>query len=153
MVTAKNIITESKKLLNVPFCHFGRSVLGLDCSGLIWLSHTRAGLYMPRTDDSYNAFWWRDISQKERLYNGFLNAANFELSDELVIGGLVLFRIYGKHVPINHCGIIINEDEFIHAKCGIKRRINRISLDSLKPGYYKRIACFMKHKEVDYSVV
>lgn len=152
MPTANRIITEAKKCLNIPFCHFGRSNIGVDCAGLIWLAYTRCGIEMVRVDRAYGPFWWRDPSQGERLLNGLKNEWGFEICDSPVVGGLVLFRLYGKNVPANHCGITLNQSEFIHAKCGIgKRKVNRVSIDNLYPGYYKRLACFMKHREINYE--
>lgn len=149
MINSKQIISESKKLLNVPFCHYGRSVIGLDCAGLIWLIHNRLGLNYPRVDYHYGPMWWRDRSQGERLLEGFLKS-EFEFYDNPVVGGIVLFRLYGKNVAINHCGIVINEDEFIHAKCGCGARINKVTIDYLKPNYIKRCAGYMINKKVEY---
>jgi cell wall-associated NlpC family hydrolase len=151
MTIAQRIVVEAKKLINTPFCHFGRSSIGLDCSGLIWLTHTRSGIEMPRTDDRYSPYWWRDSHQGERILNAFQNTAGFEICDQPVIGGLVMFRLYGKHVPINHCGILVDNENFIHAKCGIGYKVNKVTMDLLSAGYRKRIACYMKHKDIDYG--
>ena len=149
-IKANKIIAQAKKFLNVPFCHYGRSTIGLDCSGLIWIAHHRSNVHFARTDYNYNARWWQDSSQGERIIKG-LEFAGFELCDDLMVGGIVLFRIYGKHVPVNHCGILINEHQFIHTKCGIRKMGNKVSIDALKPGYLKRLGGWMKHKDVDYE--
>lgn len=151
MINYKDIITEAKKILNVPFCHFGRSRLGLDCAGVVYITHNRCGMNLQSIDQPYDPFWWKKTSQGERILNGFINTWKFEYSDEPVIGGLILFRIYGKNVPVNHCGILINENEFIHAKCGIGRKINKVVIEDLNYGYGKRIACYMKHGNIDYG--
>lgn len=150
MVRAKQIITEAKKLIGVPFCHFGRSTLGIDCSGLVWMVHHRCGIDFPRSDRPYNALWWRN-SKEERILNGFQKCWKFELVDRPIVGGLVLFRIFGKNVPINHCGILINEHQFIHAKCGIGHKINKTCPDNLESGYSKRIAGYMIRRDICYD--
>ena len=152
LVKAKQIVIEAKKLINVPFCNYGRTTLGLDCSGLIWLVFHRCGIDFPRLHgEKYSPFWWRDPSQGERLLDAFL-LFGFEICDEPVIGGIVLFRLFGDNVPVNHCGILINEDHMIHAKCSFGGRKNKkVSPDCLIPGYIKRLAYYLKHKDVDYG--
>lgn len=153
MIKAQRIITEAKRLLNTPFCHFGRSAIGIDCSGLIWLSHTRSGMVLKRVDRHYHATWWKDPGQGERLFNGFQNEWNFNLIDKPIIGSVVLFRIYGRNVPINHCGILINEDQFIHSKSSISRRNkSKTTIDNLHPSYVKFVVGFMVHKDIDYGI-
>jgi cell wall-associated NlpC family hydrolase len=151
MIKARRIIIEAKKFLNAPFSHCGRSAIGLDCSGLLWIAHYRCGLKLKKIDKYYSINWYKDPSQGERIINGFMNEWGFEISDIPIVGGLILFRIFGENSPVSHCGLLINENEFIHAKYGYCTKFNRVSIDSIQPKYIKRIACYMKHREVDYG--
>ena len=151
MVKVERTITEARKMLNVPFCHYGRTTLGLDCLGLLWIVYTRCGLRnLPRTDAPYGPYWWLNSSQEERLLNSLINIAGFEITEEPVVGCLVTFRLYKRKVPINHCGILVSEDSFIHAKAG-RSRLAKVSIDNLKPGYIKRFAHYLKHGDIDYG--
>lgn len=151
-IKSEQLIIEAKKLINVPFCHFGRSTLGVDCSGLLWLVHHRCGLELKRMDYTYHPLWWRDPAQGERMVNGLINVGGYDFCDEPIIGGLVLFRLYSKKAAINHCGILINNESFIHAKCGIGNKINKVTIDKLEYGYNKRIAGYMKCNAVIYDI-
>lgn len=150
MIESNRIITEAKKLIGTPFCHYGRTTLGLDCSGLIWLSHYRSGMDLPRVDSHYYPLWWRDSHQGERLVEGFKNTWKFEFCEEPVYGGLVLFRIWGKRYAISHCGVILDDDKFIHAKSSLNKKQSRVTVECFSQGYKRLIAGFMNHKEVDY---
>ena len=47
----RNITETALQFLNVPYRYAGRSMLGIDCSGLVQLSLMRAGLTCPRDSD------------------------------------------------------------------------------------------------------
>jgi cell wall-associated NlpC family hydrolase len=151
MIESSRIITEAKKLVGIPFCHYGRTTLGLDCSGLIWLSHTRSGMNLPRVDSHYYPLWWRDKHQGERLVEGLINTWKFELCEEPVQSGLVLFRIWGRKYPIHHCGILLDDDKFIHAKSTLGKGSSKVTIECLSQGYKRLIAGYMMHREINYN--
>lgn len=150
MITKQElIIREAQKLLNTPFHNHGRSTLGIDCAGLVILSYRRAKVIdIIKNDFNYNPFWWRTIKE-ELLLNG-LKANDFiEIDSEPQIADIVTFRLYRSDVPVNHCGIMINSENFISAKCGIKRRDRLVGINSLKPIYTKnnRLQGFYRYKD------
>jgi len=150
---SERIVQETKKLIGIPFCHYGRSTIGLDCLGLVYLSHSRAGLSLVRNDGlSYPPTWWKDKKyQGERLLNGLTNFGGFEIVSDYLKGCLITFRLFGKDVPVNHVGIMINENQFIHASSSRIRRLRGVHLEDLhSSGYYKRFAYFLKHKDIKY---
>ena len=152
MVTSKQIILEANRLINTPFRHFGRSSSGIDCSGLVWIVHQRSGIDLPKSDGNSYDIMWSKRSKEERLLNSFQEFGRFELCDKPVIGGLILFRIFGKNYPINHCGILFGDNRFIHASCGIGNRINKTKTEEIyTTGYRKRIAGYMIQKDVCYG--
>lgn len=147
---SKRIIQETKKLIGIPFCHYGRSTLGLDCSGLLYLSHHRAGFSIPRNDgQSYPVTWWKDKRQGERFLDMLFNLG-FEIADDIKPGYLVTFRLFSKNAPVNHCGIMLNQEEFIHANASRIKRFSYVRKEALQPSYIKRLAYFLKNKDISY---
>ena len=145
----ERIVVEVKKFLGVPFHHSGRSTLGIDCAGLLYLSYCRAGIELPKGDGrSYTVGWWKS-SKEERLKNALINCGFIELSDNKLLdkGDIVLFKLYGKNYPAHHNGIMINSEFFIHAKCGWKSRDKFVAPDSLYPHYIKRLDCVLRYKD------
>lgn len=153
MLNVERTIVEAKKLLNVPFRHYGRTTLGLDCLGFLWLVYTRAGFgEYPRIDFKYDPLWWTSKAHGERLLNAFIDVAGFEITDKPVRGCLVTFRLYVKDPPVNHCGIYLNEDTLIHACSSHKPRKNKVIIDNLRPYIRKKyLAYYLIHKDICYE--
>ena len=144
------ITVEARKLLNAPFCHNGNGKYGIDCLGLCWRAYKEAGfINFPRTDgQSYKLDWWRH-TQKERLIDKLMDVG-FEFTDNPQKGDLIVFRLF-KNNPMQHCGIYINELEFIHAKCGFVNNMNKVKRDSFRSSDLirkKREHKFMVYKEL-----
>ena len=90
------MVENAKKLLNAPYLWGGRTVMGIDCSGLVQVCARLAGLLLPR-DAS------QQIECGELVY--FL--------PETQPGDLAFF---GEDCgPITHVGIIMGDDQIIHA--------------------------------------
>ena len=89
------LLENTKKLLNAPYLWGGRTVMGIDCSGLIQVCARMAGLILPR-----------DASQQvkcgELVY--FLQ--------ETLPGDLAFFGDEDGH--ITHVGIIMGNEQIIH---------------------------------------
>lgn len=148
----EKIVQNARKFIGTPFRHSGRSTLGIDCVGLLYMAYNRAGIELPKNDGrSYTIGWWKQTNAEERIFNalvncGFLPLLNNELPDK---GDVPLFRLFGKNYPAHHSGIMINEEYFIHAKCGWKNKDSRVGFDSLYSGYTDkdRLAWIMRYKE------
>jgi cell wall-associated NlpC family hydrolase len=146
------IVQNARKFIGTPFRHSGRSTLGIDCAGLLYLSYSRAGIELPKSDGMpYTVAWWKQTGAKERLLNallgcGFRILSNNELYDK---ADIVLFKLYGNHYPAHHSGIMIDDKYFIHAKCGWKSRDKRVSFDSLESSYSKKLAYILRYREFD----
>lgn len=111
-VTPDRVITEAYKFLNVPFCHRGRSVLGLDCLGLVIVSFRKCGIIIPNDDGlAYRPNWWRN--KEERLH---IHLLKYGFEEVLVPqrGDVITFRIFGVSYPAHHCGICLSENKIIH---------------------------------------
>jgi cell wall-associated NlpC family hydrolase len=143
-IAPDRIITEAKKFLNVPFYHRGRSVLGLDCLGLILVSFRKCGIVIPSDDGLiYYPTWWRN--QEDRLHN-HLRKYDFEEVETPRMGDIATFKFLGKQYPAHHCGILVSDDTMIHV-CGLgtvwqrRCRIERIP-DSFK----RRFGAYFRYK-------
>jgi len=144
------VVQNARKFIGTPFRHSGRSTLGIDCAGLLYMAYNRAGIFIPKNDGKeYSVQWWKHIDSEERLYNalvgcGFRFLSDDELPDK---GDIPLFRLYGDHYPAHHSGIMIDQEYFVHAKCGWKEKDKKVGLGSLHPSYIDKLAWMMRYKE------
>ena len=95
------LINTAMSYINVPYLWGGKSVLGIDCSGLVQTVYSIAGFSLPR-----------DASQQVQ------HGRPIESLAEAVIGDLAFFGdAKGK---ITHVGILKNNTEVIHASGWVK---------------------------------
>ena len=143
------IIIEAKKLINAPFCHSGRSTLGIDCFGLFYLSYSRSGFQFDNGDGRYNSKGWWQRTDEERLRNYFLERDFIKLTENQLPdkADICLFKLFGKNYPAHHMGIMLNSESFIHAKCGWASKDKRVGMDCLYPSYIKRLDFILRYKD------
>ncbi len=105
-----NISKDAHQYIGVPYKWGGTSSNGFDCSGLTRAVYRLNGLNLPRTS-------------REQF-----NTGNFVLKKNLKVGDLVFFTTNnGKQ--INHVGIYIGNNQFIHAP-GKGKKVKKANLDS-----------------------
>jgi cell wall-associated NlpC family hydrolase len=146
----ERIVQNAKKFIGTPFRHSGRSTLGIDCAGLLYMTLNRSGIEVPKSDGKeYTAAWWKHYGAEERLYNICIASGFKPLPDDVLPdkGDIALFRLFGENYPAHHSGIMISEDYFVHAKCGWKSHDKRVGFDSLYPSYIKKLVWMMRYKE------
>lgn len=97
--TLDTIIHNAKQFLDTPYLWGGRTKQGVDCSGLVQIAFSIAGLHIPR--DSYQQF-----------YVGKLTATRWHTAG-LRRGDTLYFL--GDDGKIRHTGIYLGEDRFLHA--------------------------------------
>ena len=102
---ARRIVAEARGFLGAPYRLGGAEPAGMDCSGLVSLVFSRAGVATPRTA----------LAQQQA-------ALHIEL-DELQPGDVVFFRL-----PDPHVGVYLGAGEFIHAP-GSGRMVTIARLD------------------------
>jgi len=105
------IITEAVNWLGTPYCYGGESRSCTDCSGYVQQVYLSAGIYLPRT------------AAEQYSYSIQIN------EEESQPGDLIFFKNRKK---INHVGIYIGGNEFIHASSS-----NGVEKQSLNNRYYK----------------
>ena len=102
-----------EKYIGIPYKHLGRSWEGVDCIGLLYLVYRHEfNVVLPLTDEigeEYNCVYEENLDQ--RFNNYLLSIGQFtkipEHCDVLAFGGYDL---------CTHCGILLNDGVFIHAK-------------------------------------
>ena len=87
---AADFVTVAEGFLGVPYLWGGRTVGGIDCSGLVQLACAAAGVFMPR-----------DTDMQERA------AQTFDEASGLRRGDLVFWR--------GHVGIMVDAETLLHA--------------------------------------
>lgn len=116
--TTEAIIAQAEKLLGVPYLWGGMSAKGVDCSGLVRISHIMNGILLPRNAS-------QQIKCGERVP-----------LDQLHRGDLVYFGTPAtddKPMRVTHVGIYLGNNKIIHSS-------HRVRINSLIPGdpdYYE----------------
>ena len=116
--TTEDIIAQAEKLLGVPYLWGGMSAKGVDCSGLVRISHIMNGILLPRNAS-------QQIKCGERVP-----------LDQLQRGDLVYFGTPAtddKPMRVTHVGIYLGNNKIIHSS-------HRVRINSLIPGdpdYYE----------------
>lgn len=96
---ADDMVMTALTLMGTPYKYGGTSPdEGFDCSGLVqYIYRDISAVQLPRTAQEMSALAGRDVSQQE-----------------LTVGDLVFFRLGGGS-RINHVGVYIGENRFVHA--------------------------------------
>lgn len=158
--TTEAIIAEAQKLLGVPYLWGGMSAKGVDCSGLVRISHIMNGIVLPRNASQQincgdripmeiDTQWWeiltspkahqddRKISEHQGDWEDSLKEEMIRRTKDLERGDLVFFGTPatepGKKPRISHVGIYLGDGKIIHSS-------HMVRINSLIPGdedYYE----------------
>jgi len=104
-------VLEALTWLDTPYCHqAAQKGQGADCLGLVRGVHSALLGKPALATPPYNARW--NQQRREEL----LHAAQTYLHpvSQAQPGDVVLFRMR-RTLPITHCGILLDKDQFIHA--------------------------------------
>ncbi|PGS48451.1 C40 family peptidase [Bacillus sp. AFS041924] len=106
----QDLITYSKKFLDVPYVWGGATPSGFDCSGYISYVFKKFGVSLPRTNVA--GYWY--------------NNSNLQTVNNVQPGDLIVFKDTYTYGP-SHMGIVINSNEFIHASSSSGVTISKIN--------------------------
>ncbi len=99
--TGENILHIARQYLNAPYLWGGKSILGIDCSGLVQVVFSICGMQMQR-----------DASQQVE------NGKVIDFISEVQAGDLAFFE--NEEGKIIHVGILLNSHQIIHASGCVK---------------------------------
>lgn len=151
--TTEAIIAQAEKLLGSPYLWGGMSAKGVDCSGLVRISHIMNGILLPRNASQQincgdrvpmeiDTMWWEILTspsapQDDRNTPAMLKDEMLRRTKNLERGDLVFFGTPasepGKKPRITHVGIYLGEGRIIHSS-------HMVRINSLIPGkadYYE----------------
>lgn len=141
--TTEAIITQAEKLLGSPYLWGGMSAKGVDCSGLVRISHIMNGILLPRNASQQincgdrvpmpvNPRFWDDRSDAQAFKEEMLARVQNLQRGDLVFFGTPASEP-GKKPRITHVGIYLGEGRIIHSS-------HMVRINSLIPGeadYYE----------------
>ena len=147
--TTEAIIAQAEKLLGVPYLWGGMSAKGVDCSGLVRISHLMNGILLPRNASQQIKCGDRVAMQVDPSYHedgsrqnpdGSYSEAFIGQMKKRVMnlqrGDLVYFGTPAtddKPMRVTHVGIYLGNNKIIHSS-------HRVRINSLIPGdpdYYE----------------
>lgn len=116
--SVSKVAATAVEYMNVPYLWGGRSIMGVDCSGLVQIVYHMCGLDLPR-----------DASQQALIGNAI------DFVDEALPGDLAFFdNLAGE---IIHVGIIIEPGKILHASGQVKiDKIDHNGIFSQEQGSY-----------------
>ena len=138
--TTEAIIAQAEKLLGVPYLWGGMSAKGVDCSGLVRISHIMNGILLPRNASQQVKCGTEiivprpDIEGKsEAEVKAGYNSRLAETAIKNLQRGDLVFFGNPQTRRITHVGIYIGQGKIIHSS-------HRVRINSLIPGeadYYE----------------
>ena len=139
----EQIIAEALKLEGVPYLWGGMSAKGVDCSGLVRISHLMNGILLPRNASqqihcgdrvqmTIDKGFWNDRSDESALRTEMLaRTADLKRGDLVFFGTPAMEE--GQKDRVTHVGIYLGNGKIIHSSHLV--RIN--SLIPGEPDYYE----------------
>ena len=139
----RDIIEQALKLVGVPYLWGGMSAKGVDCSGLVRISHLMNGILLPRNASQQihcgdrvemplDKKFWNDRSDDAAFKAEMLSRISYIEKGDLVFFGTPAMK-EGQKDRVTHVGIYLGNGKIIHAS-------HLVRINSLIPGdadYYE----------------
>lgn len=108
-----SVISEAKKVMGTPYLWAGSTPAGFDCSGLVYYAYKQAGYEISRHSASTYYSQGKSISSPKK-------------------GDLIFFATGSNQSYINHMGIYLGNNEFIHSSSS-----KGVQISSVTNSYYQ----------------
>jgi len=118
------VIAEAKKVIGTPYSWAGSTPAGFDCSGFVYYAFKQAGYSISRHSSSTYYALGKKVSSPQR-------------------GDLVFFATGSNRSVINHLGIYLGDNQFIHASSS-----KGVMISSVNSSYYK--SRLIGYKKLDF---
>ena len=137
-------MTNFSKYINIKYVHQGESLSGCDCYGLIKLIFkTEKGINLP--DYEYSSEWYQEgknyITENVEKLSHWLKVRYPEKPFDVIF-----FYQTPARIIVNHIGLYIDDDKFIHISELYKSRIDRLT-----PHWVNRIYHTIRYQKVDVN--
>ncbi|MFB5282798.1 NlpC/P60 family protein [Peribacillus sp. Hz7] len=118
------VIAEAKKVIGTPYSWAGSTPAGFDCSGFVYYAFKQAGYSISRHSSSTYYALGKKVSSPQR-------------------GDLVFFATGSNRSVVNHLGIYLGDNQFIHASSS-----KGVMISSVNSSYYK--SRLIGYKKLDF---
>ncbi|MFJ8257624.1 LysM peptidoglycan-binding domain-containing protein [Peribacillus asahii] len=118
------VIAEAKKVIGTPYSWAGSTPAGFDCSGFVYYAFKKAGYSISRHSSSTYYALGKTVSSPQR-------------------GDLVFFATGSNRSVVNHLGIYLGDNQFIHASSS-----KGVMISSVNDSYYK--SRLIGYKRLDF---
>ena len=114
-----------KEYIGLPYKNLGRDRLGIDCYGSIYLIYKeKLGIELPDfTELLYDIEWYREHNHiLENVWDDWE-----EVISPYKIYDVLLFYSFELKSIVNHIGILIEEDKFLHISSKYSSKVDRLN--------------------------
>lgn len=121
-----------EKYIDIPYKHLGRYFDGADCWGLVWLIYKEEKNIILPNLINYKEFWYKE--KKENYLVDNINTYNTKIEINYPFNIFdVLFFFNKSRDFVDHVGMIVSENRFIHTYRNNSSKIDRLE------GYWKSL--------------
>ncbi len=114
---AQNVVNTALAQIGKPYVYASRGPNSYDCSGLVYYAFKQHGVTLPTS------------SATQSRYEGGVMVSSIS---QLQPGDIIFFNTGNSRVSINHCGIYIGGDQFVHASSSAAR----VQVNSFTNNFY-----------------
>lgn len=116
-----------KKYIDIPYKHAGRSFKGTDCAGLIQLIYKEEKNIVLPDNFVYDKYWYKEEDVNNNHLLNTISSYNYKVkvNPPFKVFDCLLFWNQ-KRTYVDHIGMFIEENKFIHTYRNSSSKIDRI---------------------------